>query len=94
MHEKMSGRTSLVEVTLSKWQQFKRPMQVTISAWSPTLLEVKLHSMPASLLVSTHNVLSDPEHKPHTSGIALHKWLCRLVWTSHLLLMQKQEAWY
>ena len=28
-------------------------MQATIGVWSPTLLEVKLHSVPASLLVST-----------------------------------------
>ena len=31
-------------------------MQATIGVWSPTLLEVKLHSMPASLLVGTFNV--------------------------------------
>ena len=29
-------------------------MQATIGVWSPTLLEVKLHSVPASLLVNMY----------------------------------------
>ena len=43
------SRFQLMEV-----QAWMHVMQATISVWSPTLLVVKLHSVPASLLVSNN----------------------------------------
>ena len=53
----MGGRTSLVAVAHFKWRRSRRAMWDTISVWSPTVLGVKLHSVPASLLVSMHCVV-------------------------------------
>ena len=47
----MGGRISLGKVAHFKWGRPRHAMQATIDVWSPTLLEVKLHSVPASLLV-------------------------------------------
>ena len=49
---RMGGRNSLVKVAHFKWEVSRRATQATIGVWSPTLLGVKLHCMPASLLVS------------------------------------------
>ena len=39
-------------------------MQVTIGVWSPTLLEVNLHIVPTSLLVSMDSVASEQSYSP------------------------------
>ena len=49
----MNGRTSLVTVAHFKWWRSRHATQVTIDAWSSTLLGVKHHSVLASLLVGT-----------------------------------------
>ena len=47
----MGGRISLGKAALLRWRTSRRVMEATISVWFPTLWEVTLHSMPASLLV-------------------------------------------
>ena len=48
----MGGKISLGKVAHFKWLKCGHVMRATIGVWSLTLLEVILHSVPSSLLVS------------------------------------------
>ena len=57
----MGGRLSLVKV--AHWGRSRHAMQATIGVWSPTVLGVKLHSVPASLLVNMYTYSYEYYHR-------------------------------
>ena len=52
----MGGRTFPMKGACFKSWRSSHAMQATIGVWSPTMLEVKLHSVSSSLLVSMYTV--------------------------------------